>query len=152
MVLGDTLKKVLLAGLGTVATTAEKSKEILDELVKKGELTVEQGKILDRDLPKIDKEFPKKTFQNIKEKVAKATSQDDDSLRSVVENMTEDKLNKLKELISEMEAKLANEPAEAEEAAQEAVADAEEAVEEAPAEPEIIPISEDVEIAPETEE
>ena len=41
MELGDGLKKLLLAGVGTVAVTAEKSREILDELVKKGELTVE---------------------------------------------------------------------------------------------------------------
>ena len=43
MELGEGLKKILLAGIGTAAVTAEKSKEILDELVKKGELTVEQG-------------------------------------------------------------------------------------------------------------
>ena len=42
--LGDGIKKILLAGVGTIAVTSEKSKEILDELVKKGELTVEQGK------------------------------------------------------------------------------------------------------------
>lgn len=50
MELGDGLKKLLLAGVGTVAVTAEKSKEILDELVKKGELTVEQGKVLNQEL------------------------------------------------------------------------------------------------------
>ena len=49
MELGNGLKKLLLAGVGTVAVTAEKSKEILDELVKKGELTVEQGKVLNQD-------------------------------------------------------------------------------------------------------
>lgn len=42
--LSDGLKKILLAGIGTAATTAEKSKEILDDMVKKGELTVEQGR------------------------------------------------------------------------------------------------------------
>ncbi len=47
---GETMKKVLLAGVGTIATTAEKSKEILDEMVKKGELTVEQGKVLNQEL------------------------------------------------------------------------------------------------------
>ena len=31
------MKKILLAGIGAAATTAEKSKEILDDLVKKGE-------------------------------------------------------------------------------------------------------------------
>ncbi len=39
MDLGDGLKKLLLAGIGTVAVTAEKSKEILDELVKKREIS-----------------------------------------------------------------------------------------------------------------
>ena len=46
MELGEGLKKILLVGIGTAAVTAEKSKEILDELVRKGELTVEQGKVL----------------------------------------------------------------------------------------------------------
>ena len=34
--LTDGLKKILLAGIGTVAVTAEKSKDVLDDLVKKG--------------------------------------------------------------------------------------------------------------------
>ena len=46
----EDLKKVLLAGLGAVAVTAEKSKEVVEQLVKKGELTVEQGKILNEEL------------------------------------------------------------------------------------------------------
>ena len=50
MELGEGLKKILLVGIGTAAVTAEKSKEILDELVKKGELTVEQGKVLNQEL------------------------------------------------------------------------------------------------------
>ena len=48
--LGDGVKKVLLAGIGAVAVTAEKSRELLDEMVKKGELTVEQGKVLNEEL------------------------------------------------------------------------------------------------------
>lgn len=46
----DELKKVLLAGVGAIALTAEKSKEMVDTLVKKGELTVDQGKILNEEL------------------------------------------------------------------------------------------------------
>ena len=48
--LGEGLKKVFLAGVGAVALTAEKSKQIADQLVAKGELTVEQGKVLNEDL------------------------------------------------------------------------------------------------------
>ena len=47
---GENIKKLLLAGIGAVATTAEKSKELLDDMVEKGELTVEQGKALNEEL------------------------------------------------------------------------------------------------------
>ena len=57
--LGIGLKKVLLAGIGAVAVTGEKSKELLDEMVKKGELTVEQGKALNEELDELlDKMTP----------------------------------------------------------------------------------------------
>ena len=48
--LSDDLKKVLLAGIGAAAVTIEKSKDVIDGLVKKGELTVEQGKVLNKEL------------------------------------------------------------------------------------------------------
>lgn len=44
------LKKIFLAGIGALAVTAEKSEELLKELVHKGELTVEQGKALNEEL------------------------------------------------------------------------------------------------------
>jgi polyhydroxyalkanoate synthesis regulator phasin len=47
---GDGLRKVFLAGVGALATTVEKSQEIIDDLVKKGEITVEQGKALNTEL------------------------------------------------------------------------------------------------------
>lgn len=46
----DGIKKIFLAGVGAVAMTAEKSSELVDDLVKKGELTVEQGKALNEEL------------------------------------------------------------------------------------------------------
>ena len=48
--LGDGVKKVLLAGIGTVAVTAEKSKEVLDKMAERGEAAVEQGKVLNQEL------------------------------------------------------------------------------------------------------
>ncbi len=48
--IGDGLHKVLLAGIGALATGVEKGQEVIDSLVKKGELTVEQGKILNTEL------------------------------------------------------------------------------------------------------
>ena len=48
--LGEGLKKVMLAGVGGAEITAEKSVEILDELAKKGEETVERGKVMNQEL------------------------------------------------------------------------------------------------------
>lgn len=59
--MSDGLKKVILAGIGAMAVTAEKSKDILDELVKRGELTVEQGKILNQELKHNIKERKEET-------------------------------------------------------------------------------------------
>ena len=50
------VKKVFLAGVGAVAIGAEKSQELIDDLIKKGELTVEQGKSLNEELTRKVKE------------------------------------------------------------------------------------------------
>lgn len=44
------IKNILLAGIGTVAYTYEKGLEIVDDLVKKGQLTVSQAKDLNEEL------------------------------------------------------------------------------------------------------
>lgn len=115
MELGEGIKKILLAGIGTAAVTAEKSKEVLDELVKKGELTVEQGKVLNQELK-----------HNIKESVKKNVNvtlkpSNPDELKDVLSKMTPDQLAALKEQISKMQAKDvdAEETAEEEEEAEE---------------------------------
>ena len=54
--ISEGLRKLILAGIGAVAATKEKSEVILDELVKKGELTVEQGKVLNEELKRICKQ------------------------------------------------------------------------------------------------
>lgn len=46
----DILRKTFLAGVGAVATGAEKSQEFVNDLVRKGQLTVEQGKTLNEEL------------------------------------------------------------------------------------------------------
>ncbi len=46
----EELRRFFLAGIGAMATTAEKSKEIVDAFVRKGELTVEQGRIINEEL------------------------------------------------------------------------------------------------------
>ena len=44
------LNKVFLAGIGAVATTVETATDLVDTFVEKGELTVEQGKVLNEEL------------------------------------------------------------------------------------------------------
>jgi len=44
------VRKAFLVGVGAVATGAEKSQELVEDLVKKGELTVEQGRALNEEL------------------------------------------------------------------------------------------------------
>lgn len=44
------LRTILLAGIGAMAGAAEKGEEVVADLVKKGELTVEQGKALNQEL------------------------------------------------------------------------------------------------------
>lgn len=48
--LSEEMKKIVLAGIGAVASTAECSQQLVEKLVKKGELTVEQGKVLNEEL------------------------------------------------------------------------------------------------------
>ena len=103
MDLGEGIKKLLLAGIGTAAMTAEKSKEVLDELVEKGELTVEQGKVLNQELK-----------HNIKESVKKNVNvtlkpSDPADLKEILGKMTPDELEALKEQISKMQEKDADE-------------------------------------------
>ena len=46
----SSLEKIILAGVDAITKTAETAGELIEELVKKGELTVEQGKALNEEL------------------------------------------------------------------------------------------------------
>ncbi len=97
--IGDDLKKVLLAGLGAVATTVEKSKELVDQLAKKGEITWEQGKALNEELT----QKMKKTFD---EKVAPIFNESKSKMEDVVDHlrtMTKEQLKAVREQIDAME-------------------------------------------------
>lgn len=126
MELGEGLKKLLLAGVGTVAVTAEKSKEVLDELVKKGELTVEQGKVLNQELKHNIKE-------TIKTKTSSAPEKPEADLKDTLASLSPEQLAELKEQILKMEASKTEEAQKAEEPSGEEAAKSE-AAEETPAE------------------
>ena len=127
MELGEGLKKILLAGIGTAAVTAEKSKEILDDLVKKGELTVEQGKVLNQELKHNIKSTVKSAADSVKESTARKNDQEE--LKATISKLTPEQLAAVKAQIESMQEKKAAEEAPAEEKAAE-----EPKAEEAPAE------------------
>ncbi len=90
---GEDLKKLFLLGVGAVATTAEKSKEIIDELVKKGELTVEQGKALNDELKR-----------TIKEKTKSASAENSDTnIVNKLDNMNDEEIQAIKAKLAEIE-------------------------------------------------
>ncbi len=111
MELGDGIKKFFLIGIGAAATSVEKSGEILGDLVKKGELTVEQGKELNQELRHNAEEKRKKADEEKKNR----------NLSDLVSGLTAEDLAKLKELIANAEASAeeAKKEAPAEEAAAE---------------------------------
>lgn len=95
--LTDGLKKILLAGIGTVAVTAEKSKEVLDEMVKRGELTVEQGKVLNQELKHNIKDTVKKNV-NVSVK-----PQSPEELEELLDKMTPEQIQALKSKLVQMD-------------------------------------------------
>ena len=48
--IGDGFKNIFLAGIGAAALTADAAKEVVDKMIAKGELTVEQGKSINEEL------------------------------------------------------------------------------------------------------
>ena len=107
MELGEGLKKILLVGIGTAAVTAEKSKEILDELVKKGELTVEQGKVLNQELKHNIKSTVKTAADSVKESAARKNDQEE--LKATISRLTPEQLAAVKAQIERMQAEAAEE-------------------------------------------
>lgn len=71
------LNKAFLATVGAVAITAEKSQQVVDDLVKKGELTVQQGKSLNQELSRKAKEAAQETTDGALRAFLEALSDED---------------------------------------------------------------------------
>ncbi len=96
------LKKLLLAGVGAVATTYEKASEVVDELVEKGRLTVDEGKELSEELKR---NFTTKATEKINE----IKSINKESLEKVISELgyvKKEEIDKLKVRIEFLENKL----------------------------------------------
>ena len=70
------VRKVFLAGVGAIAVTGEKSKKVIEELVKKGEITVDEGKTLNEELKrKMDEKCKDTKAENAAHDFHEAVSQ-----------------------------------------------------------------------------
>ena len=88
--ISDRHEKNLIGRYWRSSYDCRKSKEILDDLVKKGELTVEQGKVLNEEL----KHNVKQTFKKDEEK----------DPADVLKGMSPEQIAALKEAIAQKEA------------------------------------------------
>ncbi|SMC27389.1 Polyhydroxyalkanoate synthesis regulator phasin [Clostridium acidisoli DSM 12555] len=94
----DQLKKALLAGLGSAAYTYEKASKVIDEMVEKGKLTVEDGKELSQEL--------KKNIAEKSEKFKPVTKDEITELLGNVNFVTRDEIEDIKNRLSKLEEKL----------------------------------------------
>ena len=96
MDLGKDLKNLLLAGIGAVAVTAEKSQALLDELVKKGVLNEE-----------LKHNVEKKIKDSVTVQVVPTTG---DELMRCIEDLTPDQLAALKAKLDALKPEEAAQP------------------------------------------
>ena len=85
--LEEELGKLLLFGVGAAAISIEKAKDMIIELVKKGELTVNQSKILNEEL-----KYNKKSMTNSNKE-----------LITRMDKMSKEELAAIKEKLNSME-------------------------------------------------
>ena len=95
---GDEFKKILLAGVGAAAVTAEKAEQVVNYCGEKGELTVEQGKVVNEEL----KHSVKEKVDATKEKFKKKTNFDD--VLKAVDDLTDEQIAALKEKLEKAKA------------------------------------------------
>jgi polyhydroxyalkanoate synthesis regulator phasin len=94
----DQLKKALLAGLGSAAYTYEKASKVIEEMVAKGKLTVEDGKELSQEL--------KRNIAEKGEKIRPITKEDLSQILSDANFVTKDEFEDLKNRLAKLEEKL----------------------------------------------
>ena len=99
--LGEDLKKIMLAGIGAVAVTSEKSMELIDDLVKKGQVTVEQGKELNEELKR---NIKTKVQDTINEHVnVTVVTKEDENILGKLDTLSEEELQAIKAKLDALE-------------------------------------------------
>ena len=98
------LRKLILAGIGAAAIAMKKGGEVLEALSKRGEVTVEQGRVLNEELKRNLKENVRENVetvkQSVKDNVRVHVIYPEDDLMNAVDGMDEEQLAALKERIA----------------------------------------------------
>ena len=133
--IGDGLKNIFVAGVGALAYTGEKGKELIDTLIEKGEITLEQGRELNEELQRKASETTAGLRESALEASMKAMSPEErtEFARKAAEYAAKHNAADAEEAVETIDVEtVEEEPAEGEAAAEEATEEA--AAEEAPAE------------------
>ena len=92
MTISDGFKKLTLAAIGAGAITYEKTSEILGHLVEKGEITVDEGKIINSELKHNvkesvtnQKEIVKEAAQKVKEEAEEKHAMRDENTAKTID-------------------------------------------------------------------
>ncbi len=96
-------KNILLAGIGSAACTYEKASNLVDEMVKKGKITVNEGKELSEELKKTIDE--NKKYKNSSEE-KQLTKEDIISIFNELNFANKDDLKNLNDKIKSLEDKI----------------------------------------------
>ena len=89
----ESIKEVLLMGLGAISLTGEKANELKKELLEKGESLYKEGSIKNEELKRDIKE---KIKENTNIKVTTASKEE---LVEIINNLSDEKKEEIKELL-----------------------------------------------------
>jgi len=101
----DELKSIFLAGIGSAAYTYEKATNLVDGLVDKGKLTVNEGKELSEELKRNLKD-KSQILKNKTDDIKPLTKQDVKELLNEMNFVSKDELTELKQSIVDLEKKV----------------------------------------------
>lgn len=91
----DSLKEIILMGIGAISMTGEKASELKNELLERGTTVYEEGSIKNEELKR-----------EIKEKVSKCTENEhsevsDEEIVDIINNLDDDKKQKIIEMLKD---------------------------------------------------
>ena len=100
--LTETFQNIFLAGVGALSIGGEKAKAVIDDLVERGQVTVDQGRKINEELKhKVDQAVKEHVHVTVvKEEAAEPKAED---LLNAVDKLTPEELAALKKKLNEME-------------------------------------------------